>query len=85
VINACPSGALRVSVDGEGLHHMDSEEQSVSFVKNGPYVVKNIPLDAEFNGAGASEKEYILCRCGQSKNKPFCDGTHHDVKWKDDA
>ena len=68
VINACPSGALRVSVDGEDLHHMDSDEQSVSFVKNGPYVVKNIPLDAEFNGAGASEKEYILCRCGQSKN-----------------
>ena len=85
VINACPSGALRVLVDGEGLHHMDSDEQSVSFVKNGPYVVKNIPLDAEFNGAGASEKEYILCRCGQSKNKPFCDGTHHDVIWKDDA
>ena len=85
VINACPSGALRVSVEGEDLHHMDSDEQSVSFVKNGPYVVKNIPLDAEFNGAGASEKEYILCRCGQSKNKPFCDGTHHDVKWKDDA
>ena len=85
VINACPSGALRVSLDGEDLHHMDSDEQSVSFVKNGPYVVKNIPIDAEFNGAGSSEKEYILCRCGQSKNKPFCDGTHHDVKWKDDA
>ena len=53
-----------MSVDGEDLHHTDSDEQSVSFVKNGPYVVKNIPLDAEFNGAGASEKEYILCRCG---------------------
>lgn len=60
VINACPArvGGWR------DLHHMDSDEQSVSFVKNGPYVVKNIPLDAEFNGAGASEKEYILCRCG---------------------
>ena len=56
MINACPSGALRVSVDGEDLHHMDFDEQSVSFVKNGPYVLKNIPLNAEFNGAGASEK-----------------------------
>ena len=55
VINTCPSGALRVSLDGEDLHHMDSDEQPVSFVKNAPYVVKNIPIDAEFNGAGASE------------------------------
>lgn len=84
VIQACPSGALRVAVDGEELHHISSDEQSVTIKKNGPYIVKNIELDAVFNGIGANEKEYILCRCGQSKNKPFCDGTHHDVKWRDD-
>lgn len=85
VIAACPSGALRVSVDGEALHHIDSDAVSVQVVKNGPYVVKNVVLDAPFNGAGASEKEYILCRCGHSKNKPFCDGSHYDEKWQDDA
>ena len=26
------------------------------------------------------EKAY-LCRCGQSANKPFCDGTHKRVSW----
>ena len=85
VIAACPSGALRVSVEGEPLHHIDGDESAVEVVQHGPYVVRNIALGAPFNGAGASEQEYILCRCGHSKNKPFCDGSHHDHKWRDDA
>ena len=47
-------------------------------------IVTNVAIEAEFNGVGASTRKYVLCRCGQSKNKPFCDGTHHDVGWTDD-
>ncbi|HWN30302.1 MAG TPA: CDGSH iron-sulfur domain-containing protein [Burkholderiales bacterium] len=35
-------------------------------------------------GEGASEEHYTLCRCGASKNKPFCDGSHWYVKFKDE-
>ena len=85
VIAACPSGALRVAFEDEDPSHIDSDDIAVSVVQHGPYIVKNIDLEAEFNGAGASQKEFILCRCGQSRNKPFCDGSHHDVKWRDDV
>lgn len=47
---------------------------------NGPYMVRGGPalIDAE-QGEGASKEHYTLCRCGGSKNKPFCDGTHWHI------
>jgi CDGSH-type Zn-finger protein len=35
-------------------------------------------------GDGASLEHYTLCRCGASKNKPFCDGEHKRTGFKDD-
>ena len=32
---------------------------------------------------GASKERYTLCRCGGSKNKPFCDGTHWNIEFDD--
>jgi CDGSH-type Zn-finger protein len=41
----------------------------------GPYAVRgDIQLDGQSVGFLAT-----LCRCGASKNKPFCDGSHHDI------
>src|SRR5205807_1808144 len=34
---------------------------------------------------GASAEHYALCRCGQSKNKPFCSGRHWDANFTDPA
>jgi CDGSH-type Zn-finger protein/ferredoxin len=83
VIAACPSGALRVSVGEQPTQHMTTGEIAIEVEKDGPYHVTNLPLEAEFNGAGASRAKYSLCRCGMSKNKPFCDGSHYDASWSD--
>jgi CDGSH-type Zn-finger protein len=64
-------------------------------IKNGPYSVEGDvplviksqvvsehgePLTWQMDGEIAvSEAEYHLCRCGQSSNSPFCDGTHRKV------
>lgn len=37
--------------------------------------------DQDGNIITPPEKPFKLCRCGASKNKPFCDGTHRLVGW----
>ncbi|MEL6584589.1 MAG: CDGSH iron-sulfur domain-containing protein [Pseudomonadota bacterium] len=84
VVAACPSGALRLG-EGEPARHLDPEGMSITVMKDGPYAVTNIPAPATSEADGPSARKYVLSRCGHSKNKPFCDGTHYDVGWRDDA
>jgi CDGSH-type Zn-finger protein len=80
----CPSGALSFSFANPKLNLPVVNAPTITVSKNGPYRVKgNIKLDAEFL-EGASKEHYTLCRCGGSKNKPFCDGTHWYNSFTDD-
>ncbi len=85
VITACPSGALRVSVGDQPPQHVTTGHVAIAVEANGPYHVTHVALAAEFNSVGTSRAKYLLCRCGLSKNKLFCDGTHHDAAWSDDG
>ncbi len=83
-INKCPSGALSYSLND--VEHRNREGAEGIFVApNGPYVVSGAPdlLDT-VRGEGASTEHFTMCRCGGSKNKPFCDGTHWYNKFTDD-
>ena len=64
--------ALPISGQGERL---------ITASANGPYFVSGrVELRAE--GARPRDPErYALCRCGGSKNKPFCDGTHWAIRF----
>ncbi len=83
-IKQCPSGALSFSVDGQ--ENIDQAgELGIMVAKNGPYVVTGgLELVGVKQGEGASRENFTLCRCGGSKNKPFCDGTHWQIKFQDD-
>ena len=67
---------------------------NVKITKNGPYLVSGgLPLAKEIITTGKEgiptkwsrgekfpqQEEYALCRCGHSKNKPYCTGTHAEV------
>jgi CDGSH-type Zn-finger protein len=85
VVRMCPSGALSYSIGG--IEHRDREGGPAVLVsRNGPYFVSGgIELVDASWGEGASREHYTLCRCGQSKNKPFCDGSHWAVEFDDPA
>ena len=84
VVEACPSGALSYSVDG--VERSEEKGPAEIFVsKNGPYFVTGeIDLVDTTCGQGASKSTLALCRCGGSKNKPFCDGSHWHNDFEDD-
>jgi CDGSH-type Zn-finger protein/uncharacterized Fe-S cluster protein YjdI len=68
----CPSGAIQVRRhDGSADEHAP-RVNSVTVRENGPLAVNaTITLAGQEIGTRAT-----LCRCGQSKNKPYCDGSH---------
>ncbi len=84
-IEKCPSGALSYAIDGVEARPRERSPM-VTVTKDGPYAVTGgIELMGVDLGQGASTEHYTLCRCGASKNKPFCDGSHWDAGFKDPA
>lgn len=82
VVAACPSGALQIGA-GEAAEHLLMDRAQVTVQKNGPYWVQGIDPPVEMPNAGMTAQKYVLCRCGKSGNKPFCDGSHRDAGWTD--
>jgi len=84
-IRKCPSGALSYSLDG--AEHRDQQRAPmVTVTDDGPYAITGgVELMSVPFGDGASREHYTLCRCGGSKNKPFCDGAHWNLGFRDAA
>src|SRR5437016_11149162 len=68
---------------------MDSKPK-IAFTPNGPYYLMHdmqaapVPNLRRASGeACATVRGVALCRCGGSKNKPFCDGTHSAIGFSD--
>jgi len=82
-IRKCPSGALSYAIDGVEAPQ-PQRTPAVTVLDHGPYAVTGgVEAVGMKLGQGASAEHYTLCRCGQSKNKPFCDGSHWDANFRD--
>lgn len=75
IAHDCPSGAIGYRGKGEIADEGAPEVNMMRVRENGPNAI-HAPLVVAGKEDGFRA---TFCRCGQSKNKPYCDGSHHDA------
>jgi hypothetical protein len=88
-VNNCPAGRLAAwdKASGEPVEH--ALPVSIGLVEDpveqcgGPLWVRGgIPVTSADGHAYEVRNRMTLCRCGASRNKPFCDGSHAAIKFQ---
>lgn len=93
MVDRCPSGTFvyEVPVDGEMREtEVDLPTEIAAIAKDsnsktaGPlWVSGRVPIMQPDGTSLETRNRVTLCRCGQSKNKPFCDGSHARIDFED--
>jgi len=83
MIRNCPSGRLEYAVPPVDAPAEEDLPREIGIVENGPlYVRGRIVVEGSDGRAYEVRNRVTLCRCGASKNKPFCDGTHAEIGFR---
>ncbi len=84
IVARCPTGALTFEVKDGSIQEKAPGVNTLMVSNNGPYYLRG---DLNIEGAPDDMKgiQYraALCRCGASKNKPFCDNSHEEMDFQD--
>jgi CDGSH-type Zn-finger protein len=86
----CPSGRLVLRDKKTGTDVEPALAPSIALLQDpaksasGPIWVRGgILVESQDGTPYEIRNRQTLCRCGRSSNKPFCDGTHVDISFKD--
>jgi len=84
VVRRCPTGALHYERHDGGTAERVPEVNAVVPDPDGPlYLSGDVEVVAEDGTVVIRDTRIALCRCGATKNRPFCDGSHWDAGFDD--
>jgi CDGSH-type Zn-finger protein/uncharacterized Fe-S cluster protein YjdI len=84
VIRRCPSGALHYQAADSNLIERADPSNTLTIAPRGPLFLRgSFVVVTEDEKELLSDTRVALCRCGGSKNKPFCDNSHFAVAFDD--
>ena len=81
-IHRCPTGALTYERKDGGASEEPPAENTVRVAPDGPVYLRGDLVIEDAEGESVEEIRAALCRCGLSKNKPYCDNSHVKEDWK---
>ncbi|MCX6046600.1 MAG: CDGSH iron-sulfur domain-containing protein [Chloroflexi bacterium] len=83
MVKNCPSGRLEVTLAEASAPVEPAFTPSIATMPDGPLWVRGGITVQTIDGVAYEIRNRVtLCRCGQSHNKPFCDGTHVEAGFK---
>lgn len=84
VVARCPTGALSVSYADGSREEQADHENTINVAYNGPLFVRgDLDIDDAPEDVPGLKFRAALCRCGKSKNKPYCDNSHIEEGFTD--
>ncbi|MGZ5307468.1 MAG: CDGSH iron-sulfur domain-containing protein [Actinomycetota bacterium] len=84
MVELCPSGRLAHAPPGDAELVEPEFDPAIAVIEDGPLWVRGgIPVESSDGTTYEVRDRVTLCRCGHSNNKPFCDGTHKVVGFRD--
>ncbi len=84
VLLRCPTGALSASFADGTILEEEPVENQVTVTQNGPlYVRGSLEIEGGPDDMPGTRYRAALCRCGESKNKPYCDNSHIEADFSD--
>ena len=82
-VSSCPSGALRIESEGGSLGAPIAAANTIEVSSDGPLFISGEIVLTLPSGATVEDDRMALCRCGDSKNMPYCDASHVEAGFTD--